>query len=161
MSKSKIKSQMSLHFWEEKSLDEMTREEWEVLCDGCGKCCLHKIDEIESGKILYTRVACQFLDINTCRCRNYARRSELISDCVDLTPELVRKLSWLPESCAYRRISEGRGLAWWHPLISGSSDTVRSAGVSVCDYAVPEKCIHLSELESYVIDWINQTSSSL
>lgn len=142
-------------FWEEKSLDEMTREEWELLCDGCGKCCLHKIDDMVSGNILYTRVACQFLDLKTCRCRHYARRSELISDCVDLTPDGVRQLSWLPKSCAYRRIHEGRGLAWWHPLVSGQRRTVRSAGASVCDWAVPEKNIHLNELEAYVIDWID------
>jgi len=148
--------QADLPFWEEKSLDEMTREEWESLCDGCGKCCLHKIDDVDSGEILYTRVTCRLLDIETCRCLNYDRRSELVSDCVDLTPEMVRTISWLPESCAYRRISEGRGLASWHPLVSGTKETVRSADVSICSWAVPENCIHLSELDVYVIDWINR-----
>jgi len=140
-------------FWETKSLEEMTPSEWESLCDGCGKCCLHKIDDFNNGEILYTRVACQFLDLKTCRCRHYSRRSELISDCVDLTPEMVRQLQWLPESCAYRCLFEGRGLAWWHPLISGKPDTVRKAGKSICDWAVPEKYVHLSELEAYVINW--------
>ncbi len=145
-----------LPFWEEKSLDEMTPKEWESLCDGCGKCCLHKIDDENSGEILYTRVACQYLDIATCRCRNYDCRSDVVSDCVDLTPEMVRQINWLPESCAYRRLSEGQGLAGWHPLVSGSPDTVRLAGITICDWAVPEKWINLSELELYVIDWINQ-----
>ena len=136
-------------------MDEMSPEEWESLCDGCAKCCLHKIDDISSGEILYTRVACQFLDLDTCRCRHYSRRSELVSDCVNLTPEMVQKISWLPESCAYRRLFEGRGLAWWHPLVSGTADTVRMAGISVCDWAVPERYIHLSELDAYVIDWVD------
>jgi len=153
MTASKVKSQTSLPFWKTKTLDQMTHEEWESLCDGCGKCCLHKIDDVESGEILYTRVACRFLKIKSCRCRHYERRSELVSDCVDLTPEMVRTISWLPRSCAYRRIAEGRGLAWWHPLVSGTSDTVRLAGVSICDWAVPEKLIHLSELDAYVIKW--------
>jgi uncharacterized cysteine cluster protein YcgN (CxxCxxCC family) len=147
-------------FWEEKTLEEMTREEWEMLCDGCGKCCLHKIDDMSSGDILYTRVACQFLDVKTCRCRHYTRRTELISDCVDLTPEMVNHITWLPASCAYRRIQEGRALAWWHPLVSGTRDTVWSAGVSVCDWAVPEKYIHLDELEAYIIDWIDRMPGS-
>jgi uncharacterized cysteine cluster protein YcgN (CxxCxxCC family) len=145
----------ALPFWEVKSLDEMSPGEWESLCDGCGKCCLHKIDDVSSGEILYTRVACQFLDIDTCRCRHYDRRSELVSDCVDLTPEMVQKITWLPDSCAYRRLFEGRGLAWWHPLVSGTPDTVRMAGISVCDWAVPERHIHLSELDAYVIDWVD------
>ena len=149
-------SQTDLPFWQEKTLEEMTHEEWESLCDGCGKCCLHKIDDVNSGEILYTRVACRFLDINTCRCRHYGRRSELVSDCIDLTPEMVRTISWLPDSCAYRRIAEGRDLAWWHPLISGTLDTVRLAGVVICDWAVPERLVHLSELEAYVINWDDQ-----
>jgi uncharacterized cysteine cluster protein YcgN (CxxCxxCC family) len=153
-------SQSPRPYWEEKTLDEMTQEEWELLCDGCAKCCLHKIEDVTSGEILYTRVACQFLEIKTCRCRHYARRSELISDCVDLTPERVRNLTWLPASCAYRRLQEGRGLAWWHPLVSGSPETVRTAGASVCEWAVPEKRIHLDELEVYVIDWIDQWPES-
>ncbi len=142
----------ALPFWKEKSLNAMTREEWESLCDGCGKCCLHKIDDIQSGQVLYTRVACQFLDLETCRCRFYSRRSELVSDCVDLSPEMVRTLNWLPRSCAYRRLSEGRDLAWWHPLVSGTTETVEMAGVSVSDWAVSERHIHLDELELYVID---------
>lgn len=142
-------------FWETKSLEEMTQDEWESLCDGCGKCCLHKIEDIDSGVILYTRVACRFLDIAVCRCKDYSRRLELVSDCIDLTPEMVKKLSWLPKSCAYRRLGEGRGLAWWHPLVSGDPETVRQAGISVCIWAIPEKYVHLSELEAYVVDWLD------
>jgi hypothetical protein len=148
-------SQLEPPFWEVKSFEEMTRAEWESLCDGCGKCCLHKIDDLDSGEVLYTRVACQFLDLDTCRCRHYDRRSELVSDCVDLTPTLVRKLEWLPKSCAYRRLAEGRSLAWWHPLVSGNPETVHLAGVSIGEWAVPEKRIHLSELSAYVIEWVD------
>ena len=149
-----------LPFWEAKTLDEMSPGEWESLCDGCGKCCLHKIDDVNNSEILYTRVACQFLDLDTCRCRHYCRRSELVSDCVGLTPEMVKKITWLPESCAYRRLFEGRGLAWWHPLVSGTPDTVRMAGMSICDWAVPERYIHLSELDAYVIDWLDLSSDN-
>jgi uncharacterized protein len=161
MTKQPQNSTKTLPFWLEKTLEEMTQSEWESLCDGCGKCCLHKIDDADSGEIFYTRVACQFLNTSTCRCRQYKRRTELVADCVDLTPEMVRQIEWLPESCAYRRLSEGRGLAWWHPLVSGSPNTVRMAGVSISDWAVPERSIHLSELEAYVIDWIDFKSTTL
>jgi uncharacterized protein len=154
-------SKSNAPFWEYKTLEEMNHAEWELLCDGCGKCCLHKIEDVDSGEILYTRVACQFLDIEKCRCRNYERRSEIVSDCVNLTPALVRRINWLPESCAYRRLSEGRDLPWWHPLISSKSETVQLAGISIRDWAVPEKYIHLSELEAYVIDWIDQKPAIL
>ena len=107
------------------------REEWESLCDGCARCCLVKLEDDDTGDIHFTDIGCKLLDGETCRCRDYRRRQSRVPDCVKLTPEAVRSLSWLPVTCAYRVVAEGRDLAWWHPLVSGSPDTVHQAGVSV------------------------------
>ena len=129
-------------FWQVKTLEDMTREEWESLCDGCARCCLVKLEDADTAEIHFTDVGCTLLDAKTCRCRDYRRRQSRVSDCVKLTPETVRSLSWLPVTCAYRRLAEGRGLAWWHPLVSGSPDTVHSAGVSVRGRVVGERGRH-------------------
>jgi len=142
-------------FWEKKTLEEMTEAEWEALCDRCGKCCLHKIEDVESGEVHFTNVACRLLDVKTCQCKDYDHRSALVPDCFPLTPELVRKVNWLPESCAYRRLAEGRGLAWWHPLVSGDPDTVRYVAVSVCGKIVREEEVDLADLEDMVVDWFD------
>ncbi len=118
-------------FWRTKTLDEMTPSEWESLCDGCARCCLVKLEEEDSGKIHYTDLGCTLLDGKTCRCRDYAHRQAKVSDCVRLTPKSVRTLGWLPVTCAYRLLAEGQDLAWWHPLVSGSRESVHEAGVSV------------------------------
>lgn len=141
-------------FWRRKTLEEMTTDEWESLCDGCGKCCLHKIEDIDSGKVYFTNVACRMLDLDTCRCRDYTHRSQLVSDCSVLTPQMARVLTWLPKTCAYRRLAEGKDLAWWHPLVSGGHASVRSAGISICERAISEALIDLSDLEDYVVDWM-------
>ena len=118
-------------FWKTKTLEQMTATEWESLCDGCGKCCLSKLEDEDTGDIYFTTVGCRLLDAQACRCRDYANRTALVSDCVRLTPQNVRTLSWLPSTCAYKLIAEGRDLYWWHHLISGSTDTVHQAGISV------------------------------
>jgi uncharacterized protein len=120
-------------FWKAKSLEEMTVDEWESLCDGCARCCLVKLEDEETGEIHFTDIGCTLLDARSCRCRDYRRRSRRVPDCVRLTPAVVRTLSWLPVTCAYRLVSEGKDLPDWHPLVSGSSESVHEAGVSVRD----------------------------
>ncbi len=109
----------------------MSDAEWESLCDGCARCCLVKLEDEDSGEIHFTDIGCKLLDAKTCRCTDYKRRRRRVKDCVKLTPEGVRSLTWLPKTCAYRLVAEGRDLYWWHPLVSGSPDTVHEAGVSV------------------------------
>ena len=118
-------------FWRAKTLEDMSTTEWESLCDGCGRCCLVKLEDEDTGEIHFTDIGCKLLDGASCRCTDYARRRRRVRDCVKLTPDAVRSLSWLPGTCAYRVVAEGRDLAWWHPLVSGSDATVHQAGVSV------------------------------
>lgn len=139
-------------FWKIKRLEEMTVDEWESLCDGCGKCCLHKLEDIDTGEITPTNVACRLLDLGHCRCTNYAERKRLVPDCVVLSPESVPEIRWMPSTCAYRLIAEGKDLAWWHPLVSGDSETVHQAGISVRGRAVSERRTR-RPLEDHVVDW--------
>jgi len=118
-------------FWRVKTLEEMSAAEWESLCDGCGRCCLVKLEDEDTGDIHFTDIGCTLLDGRECRCRDYKRRSERVPDCVRLTPATVRALTWLPVTCAYRLVGEGKDLPDWHPLVSGSADSVHEAGISV------------------------------
>jgi hypothetical protein len=141
-------------FWRRKSLKEMTNSEWESLCDGCGKCCLNKLEEEDTDRIFYTSVGCRLLDRQSCRCGDYKHRLELVNDCVRLTPRNLKTINWLPPSCAYVLVAEGRDLYWWHPLVSGDPETVHAAGVSVrgrinaSEADVPDK-----DLEDYIVSW--------
>lgn len=128
-------------FWTTKRLEEMSVEEWESLCDGCGRCCLIRFEDEDTGEVSPTRVSCKLFDSNTCRCSNYARRKRYVPDCIKLTPWNIEALTWMPPSCAYRRLHEGRGLASWHPLVSGDPDSVHRAGVSVRGQTIPETAL--------------------
>ncbi|MGH7153224.1 MAG: YcgN family cysteine cluster protein [Acetobacteraceae bacterium] len=138
-------------FWQTKTLEQMTKEEWESLCDGCGRCCLHKLRDETTQALAFTNVACHLLDCDLCRCRDYPNRSRRVPDCVSLTPATVREVDWLPPSCAYRRLAEGKDLAWWHPLVSGDPETVHRAGVSVRGRVLSER--HAGPLELHITDW--------
>ena len=142
-------------FWEEKTLEEMTDVEWESLCDGCGRCCLMKLEDEDTGDIYVSDVRCQLLDGESCKCSDYPNRLKLVPDCIKLTPENVRTIEWIPRTCAYRRIAEGKGLAWWHPLVSGDPETVMAVGVSVRGRTVPEQSIKPGAWEEHVADWPN------
>ena len=133
-------------FWKTKSLDDMSREEWESLCDGCGRCCLNKLEDEDTGHFLYTRAACKLLDLKTCRCTDYPNRAKRVPDCVTLTPEVIDGLGWLPETCAYRLLDEGNPLPWWHPLVSGTQETVTEAGISIAGMAYSEEGIRVDDL---------------
>lgn len=136
-------------------MEKMTREQWEALCDGCARCCLFKLEDEDSGEIHFTSVVCKLLDLETCRCTRYADRHELVPTCLVVTPQLSRELKWMPSTCAYRRLAEGKGLDWWHPLVSGNPNSVHKAGVSVREIAVSEEEINPDDLEDYVVDWID------
>lgn len=138
-------------YWRTKTLEEMTRAEWEALCDGCARCCLIKLEDDDTGEIAYTDIACRLLDIGTCRCTRYRRRLRLVPQCVELTPAAVREFDWLPSTCAYRLVAEGRDLAWWHPLVSGDPETVHKAGISVRGRVVPER--RGDDPEDRVVTW--------
>ena len=140
-------------FWQTKSLEEMTHEEWESLCDGCGKCCLIKLEDGDSGEIDHTDVACKLLDLETCRCGNYARRKQIVPDCIVLTPDKINSLRWMPSTCAYRLISEGKDLPDWHPLVSGEFESVHRAGISVRGRAVSEDDVPDEDLEDHIVAW--------
>ncbi|MDO9430018.1 MAG: YcgN family cysteine cluster protein [Pseudomonadota bacterium] len=132
-------------FWETKSLKEMTPREWESLCDGCGLCCLIRFEDEDTGEIIPTRVHCRLFDSESCACSNYADRKRHVPDCIKLTPQNVDTLKWMPLSCAYRRVNEGRGLADWHPLISGDPESVHRAGVSIRGETVSEETLEDSD----------------
>lgn len=137
-------------YWERKRLEELSGPEWEALCDGCGRCCVHKLED-DDGQFHYTAVACRLLDHATASCGDYENRQSRVPDCLTLTPERVTRFDWLPQSCAYRRIAEGRGLAWWHPLVSGDPETVKMAGVSVANRVLSETALEsVDDLESYL-----------
>lgn len=141
-------------FWRTTPLAAMSAAEWESLCDGCGRCCLVKLEDEDTGAVAYTDVACRLFDAERCRCADYENRSALVSDCVRLTPEAVPTLGWLPPTCAYRLIDEGKDLPFWHPLVSGNPASVEAAGISVAGrVAGKEGAFGLFELVEHIVSW--------
>ena len=126
-------------FWQTKRLEQMTVQEWESLCDGCGLCCLVRFEDDDTGEVIPTRVSCRLFDDKLCRCSNYENRKKHAPDCIKLTPHNIDALPWMPKSCAYRRLHEGRDLAAWHPLVSGDPESVHRAGVSVRGETINER----------------------
>jgi uncharacterized cysteine cluster protein YcgN (CxxCxxCC family) len=139
-------------FWREKPLEALSPSEWESLCDGCGRCCLLKLEDADDGAIAYTRIACRLLDSATCRCASYALRAVLVPGCVRLTPESLRETArWMPATCAYRLLAEGRDLPDWHPLVTGDPNSVHAAGISVRGWTIPEYEVHEEDYEDHVL----------
>lgn len=132
----------------------MTSDEWESLCDACAQCCVIKLEDADNGDIYFTDVVCHLLDQQRCRCTDYDHRSSRVPDCITLTPDNLDELSWMPYSCAYRRLAEGRGLAWWHPLVSESAESVHESAASVRGKVVSENYVEDDDMEAHIIDWI-------
>ncbi|WP_420858720.1 YcgN family cysteine cluster protein [Marivivens marinus] len=140
-------------FWANVPMSKMTKDEWEALCDGCGKCCLNKLEDEETGEVVLTRVACRLLDDDSCLCSQYDIRHQFVPECIVLTPKtIIDNLYWLPQTCAYRLVHEGRDLFHWHPLISGDPATVHAAGVSVQGITVPEYEVAEEDWEDHLIE---------
>jgi uncharacterized protein len=144
---------MNIPFWKRKSLAEMTLPEWESLCDGCGRCCLNKLEDWDTGEVYWTDISCTLLDCRTCRCTDYGNRFSRVSDCIKLEPGNVATLGWLPPTCAYRLVQEGRDLYSWHHLLSGSRETVHQVGISVRGRTVPEDGLSLEDYEDHLVSW--------
>ncbi len=140
-------------FWKNKTLEQMSEYEWESLCDGCGKCCLIKLEDEDTGEVVFTNLACKLLDIRTCRCKNYKQRIKFVPDCVKMTQKNLGQYSWLPKSCAYRVLSEGKELAEWHPLISGNFNSVVEAGISAVGRIVTEEGVDEEDVVDYIVEW--------
>ena len=144
---------MTEPFWKTKTLEEMTPEEWEAVCDGCAKCCLVKLEDEDTGDIAYTRLHCRLLDGNTCRCSNYAKRKQLVPDCVTLTPKAISEIKWMPDTCAYKLLQKGEPLPPWHHLVSGDQQTIHDTGHSVRGRTRSEDEVDEEDLDDWVIDW--------
>lgn len=141
-------------FWQRKTLVEMTPAEWESLCDGCGRCCLHRLEDEDTGEVFTTRVACKLLDIHGCHCSDYPQRKKKVPDCIQLTPEDAANFTWLPATCAYRILAQGGQLPEWHPLVSGDPESVHNAGISVRDQVISEEQVRAEDYEDHIVVWI-------
>ena len=149
---------MSLHlrpeFWKNYSLAELNTAEWEALCDGCGLCCLVKLEDEDTQEVCYTKVACQLLDCETAQCSDYPNRMSKVPDCIQLSYENLQQIQWLPSTCAYRRLNEGRKLPTWHYLLTGSRESVRQARKSAAGRCISELDVHEDEIDEYIVRWV-------
>ena len=140
-------------FWEKKSLTQMSAVEWEALCDGCGRCCLNKIEDEDNGNVYLTRVACRLFDDSTCRCVQYENRRQFVPECISITPKSIKdRAYWLPKTCAYLLLWQKKTLYDWHPLISGSAKSVHDAGISIKEKTVPEFEVHEDDWENHIME---------
>jgi uncharacterized cysteine cluster protein YcgN (CxxCxxCC family) len=140
-------------FWETTPLAAMNRAQWEMLCDCCGRCCLEKLTNRRNGKVYYTSIACRLLDTVSGRCRDYTQRQRIVPHCIQLTPALLPACRWLPRTCAYRLLLEGRPLPSWHPLVSGDPESVHTAGISIRGRRLHLMPADPERLEAYIVDW--------
>ncbi|MFV1942608.1 YcgN family cysteine cluster protein [Pseudomonas luteola] len=138
-------------FWKRKTLDQLDQGEWESLCDGCGLCCLQKLEDEDDGSVYYTRIACKLLDLKTCKCTRYTERKQFVADCIQLTPGQADEFKWLPPTCGYRLVSEGKDLPLWHPLVSGDESAVHDAGISQSGRMLSETQVAEDDWEDYMI----------
>tara|TARA_R110000744_G_scaffold273278_5_gene386388 strand:+ start:8065 stop:8523 length:459 start_codon:yes stop_codon:yes gene_type:complete len=144
---------MTQPFWKTKTLSQLTKPEWESLCDGCGKCCLIQLEDEDSGLRLHTDVTCRLFNPDTCRCGDYTNRKQRVPDCVILTPKNVTELEWMPQTCAYRLIGEGKDLYDWHPLVSGDPMSVHKAGMSIRNQVISEDEVDPEDWEDRIVEW--------
>lgn len=140
-------------FWKTTPLHKMDRDQWESLCDGCGKCCLLKLEDEDTGDIAYTRIHCKLFNSNTCQCSDYANRKSIVEDCVKLTPAGLEEINWMPESCAYRRIRDGKNLPDWHHLVCGDRERIHAEGQSIKGRTVSEETVFDEDQIDWIIDW--------
>lgn len=143
---------MSKAFWESLPLSAMNDKQWESLCDGCARCCLLKLEDEDTAELYFTNVSCHLLDIKQCRCKDYGKRKFLVAECLNVRTMELSEYTWLPETCAYRLLSEGKPLPEWHPLLSGKKDSVERAGITISGFAVSEDYIHPDQLAEHIID---------
>jgi len=141
-------------WWNDLPLAELSAPQWEALCDGCAKCCLHKLEDEDSGEVFYTKVRCRYLDEQSCRCTDYANRSVLVPNCIQLRVNELQALDWLPSTCAYRLRAGGQPLPQWHPLVSGDAESVHRAGISIKGRAISDEYVHPDGYDEHIVQWV-------
>lgn len=149
-----MSSELRPQFWKKYPLEALNTQEWEALCDGCGLCCLVKLEDEDTQEVVYTKVACKLLDCTTARCSNYPERLDYVPDCIQLTPEKLRQIHWLPASCAYRRLNEGKSLPSWHYLNTGSRQSVIKARKSAAGRCISETEVDEEQIDEYIVRWV-------
>jgi uncharacterized cysteine cluster protein YcgN (CxxCxxCC family) len=141
-------------WWNDKPLAQLSTAEWEALCDGCAKCCLHKLEDEDSGAVFYTKVRCRYLEEQSCRCTDYDNRSVLVPNCIALRPNDLQDLAWLPNTCAYRLRAADQPLPDWHPLVSGDANSVHEAGISIRGRAISDEYVHPDGYDEHIVRWV-------